>query len=152
MSIGSKKPIGGSQQLQDAVDYLMQGIAEIGPILQAEMTKLIEKIKRRPIEDHVLTVGCCFVVAVFFRWLGLRNDESVISVVLLFNVIFFSAATAIVETVQSGTIHQYSAAVLLFSILHLFSLLHTNALFVGLFPLLIIFLKQKLIKTAKKAH
>jgi len=80
----------------------------------------------------------------------MSKGDSIITFTLLVNTLLF---TAVVQAVH-GLIwfHQYSSSVVAFSVLQTVGLLHSSPLWVAFFPILIDFLRAKVIATVKKAN
>ena len=131
--------------VQLATERLTDATQHIQTSVQASITRA----QALPPQHHAITLASSFLLALFFRYVSMSKDDSLITVGLLINVLLFTAIATAVQGLSAW--QQYSTMVVFFEVMRWLHLVHNSALILATVPLLIDQGRIAIIDTVRKA-
>ena len=131
--------------VQLALDRCATAAQHIQKSVQASVTRA----QGLPPQHHAITLASSLLLAVFFRYVSMGKEDSLVTVGLLVNALLFTAiATAVQGQSAWG---QYSGMVFFFEVMRFLHLVHNSPLLLATLPLLVDQIRIGIIETVRKA-
>ena len=117
--------------------------------IQSAVQASVTRAQQLPPQHHAITLASSFLLALFFRYVSMGKDDSLITLGLLVNVVLFTGISTAVQGLSAW--QQYSGMVVFFEVMRFLHLVHTSALILATLPLLIDQIRIGIIETVRKA-
>ena len=131
--------------VQLAIDRATSAAQHIQAAVQASITRA----QALPPQHHAITLASSFLLAIFFRYISMHKEDSLITIGLLVNVLLFTAISTAVQGLSAW--QQYSGMVVFFEVMRFLHLVHNSPLLMATLPLLIDQVRIGIIETVRKA-